>query len=940
MAVTGTTQQRLSDSLSAVIEKLRTRFAIIALLIVVPLSLAMLWMAVEERRETLNGQIEIAQSLAENLVEAQQDLLTHTRTLLMQIALSPAARAPSSPDCSAYLAALLPLEPRYVNFGVPRSDGTLLCNALPLSRAVNVADRPYIRRALEAQEFSVGTFQLDRAVQKVTVNFAYPVYDETQGAAPVGAAVAVVSLDWWSDALAAADLPEGSIAYIVDSDYILLAHFPPRPGLIGTEKREGGLDRPGDLPEGARARRDPDGARRVYDKRALFSAGGVDMVSMTIGIPIDAALSAANTRNLNRFALLVLGLLGSWVFASLQFRRLILQPLSVAQAELESIGTDPRADQNHPERPDGDASDMVRFTEGVREIWHRGQIAEDAERRTSRQMSALLSALPDLFFHLDREGRVIDFKSGNKGDLLKPPECFLGKRISSVIPETTGEEFEHRLQVAQDSQTISTWDYQMEVGGAEKVFEARICPVVDADEFLLVIRDISFRKREERKRQAAEGQLREVLRNIDGAAITYTIPAGQDAPGPDDTVRFLNKEGCFRIWGIDAEVAEADIMALWNQMPEGAERDEVIRSISAATRDLHPWHAILPFVTPQGQRIWVEERGLPKRQEDGSTQFFCLAVNVTEQVEKERELEHQKEVNNRVQKQQSLGQLTGGIAHDFNNLLAVIMGNLELLRDDLADPEQIDMVDAGINATKRGADLTRSMLAFAKEARLEPQPINLNTLVSETRKWAGRTLPETIEIETSLSAGLWTIEADPASTESALLNLILNARDAMPEGGKLTIETANIRIDEPYIDARDVELSPGRYTILAVSDTGHGIAAEKLSHIFEPFFTTKAPGAGSGLGLAMIQGFIEQSGGTAQVYSEPGHGTTFKLYFPATCRDAGEVASRQPTEPDVPHGDFNILLVEDEDDVRRVLASLLEKAGYRVTPAMRMTAKP
>ncbi len=919
--------------MSAVIRRLRTRFAFIALLIIVPLSLTMVFLALQERRDTLDRQIAIARSLAEDLVETQQELLTRTRTLLMEIALSPAARNPSSPECGRYLAELLPLEPRYVNFGVPRADGELLCNALPLSGRVNVADRPYIRRALDDREFSVGTFQVDRVVQKVTVNFAYPVEDETLADAPVGAAVAVVSLDWWSDALAAADLPEGSIAYVVDSDQRVLAHFPPRPDLLGKSESEGGMYRPGDLPEDVGVLRDPDGARRVYDKRALFTVDGADTLRMTIGIPIDAALMAANNRNVSRFALLVVGLIGTWIFASLQFRRLILQPLIVAQAELTDIETDQAAEQSQAGKSGVGSSEMGRFTESVRELWHRGQVAEDAERRTSRRMSALLSAVPDLFFHLDKEGRILDFQTGNQEDLYASPELFLGKRMSRVLPEPTGHEFEHRLQMARESRDIGSWEYQLDIRGEQKDFEARICPVADSDEFLMVIRDISNRKQAERQRLAAEGQLRDVLYNINGAATSYTIPAGNASPGPEDSIRFLNKEGCFRIWGIDADEAEADVMALWNLMPMGEERDDVLRKIMQAIRDQRPWHAVLPFETPQGKHIWVDARGIPTRQDDGSTHFFCLTLDVTEQVEKERELEHQKEVSDRAHKQQSIGQLTGGVAHDFNNLLAVIMGNLELLRDDLVDPVMIEKVDAGINATKRGADLTRSMLAFAKKARLQPQPINLNALVSETRNWAGRTLPKSIEIETSLLAGLWTIEADPASTESALLNLILNARDAMPDGGKLTIETANIRIEQPYLDARNVEIQPGRYTMLAVSDTGLGIPAEHLSQIFEPFFTTKAPGSGSGLGLSMIQGFMEQSGGTAQVYSEPGEGTTFKLYFPAKNRDLGRNAERQPPAPNLPSGNLNILLVEDEEDVRTVLAAVIDRAGYHVTQA-------
>lgn len=296
--------------------------------------------------------------------------------------------------------------------------------------------------------------------------------------------------------------------------------------------------------------------------------------------------------------------------------------------------------------------------------------------------------------------------------------------------------------------------------------------------------------------------------------------------------------------------------------------------------------------------------------------------------------EHQAEEKLRQsQKLEAVGQLTGGVAHDFNNLLAVIMGNLELLRDGLSGDDQLKMIDAGISATKRGADLTQNMLAFARKARLTPEAIDLNRLVSETRNWSGRTLPASISVETSLLAGLWKIEADPSSTESALLNLILNARDAMPNGGKLTLETANVRVDQHYLDTHNEELEPGRYVMLAVSDTGDGISAETMAQIFEPFYSTKPPGAGSGLGLSMVQGFMKQSNGTVQVYSELGLGTTFKLYFKALQASVVvmPVEANRKSNPNLIGR--RILVAEDEAEVLEIIVITLEKAGYEVVSA-------
>jgi CheY-like chemotaxis protein len=225
------------------------------------------------------------------------------------------------------------------------------------------------------------------------------------------------------------------------------------------------------------------------------------------------------------------------------------------------------------------------------------------------------------------------------------------------------------------------------------------------------------------------------------------------------------------------------------------------------------------------------------------------------------------------------------------------------------------------------------LLAFARKARLTPEVLDLNNVVREAKNWMGRALPESVLVETSLLAGVWPIEADRSSLESALLNLILNARDAMSGQGNLTIETANVRIDEAYINARQEELTPGRYVMLAVSDTGEGISEGDLTSIFEPFFTTKPLGEGSGLGLSMTVGFMKQSGGTVQVYSEVGEGTTFKLYFPvAVAVDAKrELAKPIPAEAQVAGSGRRVLVAEDESAVRDTLVTILERAGYVVT---------
>lgn len=286
------------------------------------------------------------------------------------------------------------------------------------------------------------------------------------------------------------------------------------------------------------------------------------------------------------------------------------------------------------------------------------------------------------------------------------------------------------------------------------------------------------------------------------------------------------------------------------------------------------------------------------------------------------------------QKMDAIGKLTGGVAHDFNNLLAVILGNLELLSDEITDSKHSKLIQNGINATLRGSKLTQNMLSFAQQSQLEPTRVDLNHLVRNLHTWITPTIPSSIKVETSLLEGLWPTDVDAGSAESAMLNLIVNARDAMPDGGKLTIETSNVRIDDDYLELRGENVTAGRYVLLAVSDTGHGISAENLKHIFEPFFTTKPVGAGSGLGLPMLEGFMRQSGGTVRVYTEPEVGTTFKLYFPAAKdADGGNSTSTRDASAINPSGITKILLVEDDADVLKAIRTAISNAGFQVIVA-------
>jgi CheY-like chemotaxis protein len=275
---------------------------------------------------------------------------------------------------------------------------------------------------------------------------------------------------------------------------------------------------------------------------------------------------------------------------------------------------------------------------------------------------------------------------------------------------------------------------------------------------------------------------------------------------------------------------------------------------------------------------------------------------------------------------EAIGQLTGGLAHDFNNLLTVVLGNLDLARRAKDTTRLARHLDLAEQAAERGARLTHQLLAFARRQQLDPQPVDVNALVRHVGELGTRTLGERIELGTRLDADLWTCRVDATQLELTLLNVLLNARDAMEGSGRVLIETCNVAVNEGDPMIRQ-DLRPGRYVLLAITDSGHGMSADTLERACEPFFTTKGAAA-SGLGLAQVYGFAKQSEGHLTLYSETARGTTVRLYLPAT--EASAVAARPPAEADARGRGERILLVEDNDDVRDTAASFLESLGYRV----------
>jgi nitrogen-specific signal transduction histidine kinase/CheY-like chemotaxis protein len=317
--------------------------------------------------------------------------------------------------------------------------------------------------------------------------------------------------------------------------------------------------------------------------------------------------------------------------------------------------------------------------------------------------------------------------------------------------------------------------------------------------------------------------------------------------------------------------------------------------------------------------------------------FTKVTRDITERRKAQELLEQARDRAFQSQKMEAVGQLTGGVAHDFNNLLTIIIGNLDTakrhagsLTGGIAD-QLTRVIGNARTGAERAAVLTQRLLAFSRRQPLDPKALDVNKFIAGAVDFLQRSLGETIEIEAVGGGGLWQVEADRHQLETSLLNLAVNARDAMPDGGKLTIETSNAFLDEDYCRVNP-EIAPGQYVLISVSDTGLGMTQDIANRAFEPFFTTKGVGQGTGLGLSQVYGFVKQSGGHVKIYSEPGHGTTIKVYLPRLSGDAqiGEVESSRAAHKSLGE---TILVVEDDADVRAYIVEVLRDLNYEVMEA-------
>ncbi len=533
-------------------------------------------------------------------------------------------------------------------------------------------------------------------------------------------------------------------------------------------------------------------------------------------------------------------------------------------------------------------------------------------RRLAERLETTLDSITDAFLTVDRDWRFTYLNAGAERALGRSRTDLIGRSIWVELPEIVGTPSAENLQRAmRDGIALSYEDVYAPLG---RWFSGRAYP--SSEGLAVYFHDITEARAAREALRDSEARFKLVARATADTVWERDVRTG---------AQWWSEDFAQRLGYAVEELPPCT--ESWRKVVHPDDLDRVATVQQAAFRDgAESWEVGYRLVRRDGEVLHVLDRAFLMRNADGEViREVGGLTDISQRVEYEERL-HQ------AQRLEAIGQLTGGIAHDFNNLLTVILGNAELLAERVAGDERSHrLAEMTGSAAQRGAELTNRLLTFARRQTLHPKVVDVNRLIAGMDGLLRRALGEEIEFEIVRGGGLWHPLADPAQLESAILNLCINARDAMPGGGRLSIETANVHLDDSYAADHD-DVRPGQYVMIAVADTGLGMTPAVIAQAFEPFYTTKGVGKGSGLGLSVVYGFVKQSGGHVKIYSEVGEGTAVKVYLPRADAAAGPQpdAARQAQQ----HGGHErILVVEDDDLVRTHVTEQVQALGYTVVTA-------
>jgi len=906
---------------------LHFRLTLLVLFAVIPTLGVTFYSGLEQRKVVATQAKEEALSIAHLASNRQRQLIEGTYQFLNVLAQLPQVRSCDPTACSLLFSDLLKQYPHYLNIGAIGRDGYVFASAIPTSKPIHVADRPYFQRALKTRKFSVGEYQIGRITGKPGLNLGYPIIDNT---GKVNAVVFVaLDLTWLNHITAEADLTNNSVISLIDSDSTILARYPESEKWVGKGMPDASLVKTIlTKDEGTIETIGVDGVKRLYAFTSFGSTiNQADKIFVSIGIPsseIFAQVDRTLKRNLILLSLIgLIALAAIWVGGNL----LILRPLNPIMSAAKRVGTGDLSARTGIADGKGELSQLAfTFDEMVNSLEQRDlerEKAEEALRSSEKRFRELANQLPEVVFETDEKGNLT-FVNQQAFDIFGYTQQDFDQGLNAfqmIVPEERQKAMD-AFSRALGGEELSN-EYTLQRKDGSNFFAIIHSAPIVRDGYPVGLRgivvDITERKRAEEALRESEERYKTIFRTTGAATVIVE---------EDTTISLVNAE-FEKLIGYSK--GEIEGKRSWVEFidKEHLERMKVYHNIRRIDPSLVPRSYESKLIDRNGNMrdVFIIVSIIP-----GTQRSVASILDITESKRAEREMSALQEQFRQSQKMEAVGSLAGGVAHDFNNLLTVIKGYSQLLLIEMREDNPFrGNIEEIKNASDRAADLTRQLLAFSRRQIMEMKVLNLNTILRNFEKMLRRLIGENIELTFLLGDELGRVMVDPGQIEQVIMNLAVNARDAMPKGGKLTIETANVVLDEEYA-RKHVAVKPGQYVMLSVTDTGIGMTPGVRERVFEPFFTTKEGGKGTGLGLSTVYGIVKQSGGNIWVYSEPGRGTTFKIYLPQV-DEALEELNEKIERRELPRGVETVLIVEDDKEVRKLAIRILENQGYKVLEA-------
>ena len=904
---------------------IRTQIFLIAFIVAVPAACIIIYSGILMREEAMNDARMATLRLADVIAAEQQNLVAAAHQEIITLAQLPDVKRQNASMVQRILTDILALNTQFSNIFLADMSGRVWASAVPLLLNQNISDRRYFKNAVASGRLSSGEYVISRATARPAFNVAASLKNEhghTIGAICVG-----IKLNAYKQALERSKLPSGTSFILLDYRGVVLYRPISPEEYVGRQFNAAQFKSMQDGPDedtlvdvtGIR------GDKRVVTYRKLRLSGEPSpYMYIRVGIPIATSLAEANKMLLRNLviltAFLVLAVSFSWLIGT----RSIADRITALENATRNLAEGDRHAR---------VSDLVRGGE----LGRLGQtfdamalklsMREQALVESERNYREIFNATKDCIFVYDAEsGKIIEVNKGAEELYGYPRPEILNASFDEIVcgepPYSIQDMHRWIRKVLQEGPQSFEWLSRRKTG--ESFWTEMMLTTTSiggAGRVLAVVRDITERKKTEEEQQKLVSLIEMSrdfisIKDLDGR-ILYTNAAGLKLVGLDTLGESLGKPIQDFLMKADHRRLEAEIMP-------------AIMSAGTWIGEL----ALRHFKT--GASIPVEMSAFIIR-DTRSGKPIALA-NISRDI---TERKHAEDENKRlqsqllhIQKMESIGQLAGGIAHDFNNILAAIIGYGNVMQLKLgADDENRIFVDHILASAERAASLTQSLLAFSRKQIIDPRNVNVNDIINKVERLLSRIIGEDITLTTSLSRGVLTIFVDPTQVEQMLMNLATNARDAMPAGGKLVIETSRVELDHAGAVTQGLGKA-GPYAVITVRDTGSGIDDSMKDKIFEPFFTTKEAGKGTGLGLSIVYGIVKQNNGHIIVSSEHEKGTVFTIYLPLVNIRAEDTAlSGKTALKPIQGGRETVLLAEDNESVRKLTHAILSEFGYTVIDA-------